>query len=144
MRPITTKMHGMVDLLTAATLPALPRMLGWSDRVTRLFDVLAIGSLGYSIFTRYEFGLVKVLPMKDHLKFDAMGGGTLLAAAALMDDEDPEVREVLAGLGLFFLTNAFLTQTVPGPSAYGYSSEELVEVEPLEMTDSPVRAGALI
>ena len=53
--------------------------------------------------------------MKAHLTLDAVSGGTLIAAAALLDDEDPEVRATLAGIGLWEVAAALMTHTVADP-----------------------------
>ena len=56
---------------------ALPRALGWGDRVTRMLTATAAGTVAYSLMTKYEWGLVKVLPMRAHLLLDALSGATL-------------------------------------------------------------------
>lgn len=110
-RPISTRTHGVLDYTAAATLYALPRMLGWSDRVTDLLTKAALGTLAYSLITRYELGAVKVLPMRAHLALDAMSGAAFCAAPWLLPDEDETVTTTLAGIGLFELSAAFLTET---------------------------------
>ena len=114
-KPISTKVHGILDFITAGMLMTLPRVMGWSKTVTHLLDSAAISAVGYSLLTRYEFGMVKVLPMKGHLTLDALSGGALIGAAAMLDDEDPEVRATLAGLGLWEISAALMTRTQPGP-----------------------------
>jgi len=108
---IPTRVHGVLDYLTAGTLLALPRMLGWSDRVTRLMTGAAVGTLGYSLMTRYEMGLVKLLPMRMHLALDAMSGAAFCAAPWMLPDEPDEVKQALVGLGLFELVAALTSRT---------------------------------
>lgn len=110
-KPISTKVHGILDFMTAGLMFALPRAMGWSKDVTRLLDANAAGAVGYSLITKYEWGVARVLPMKGHLALDAVAGGALLGAAAFLDDEDPDVRLTLAGLGLFELSASLLTRT---------------------------------
>ena len=110
-KPISTRVHGVLDYMTSAFLCTLPRVMGWDKTVTGLLDSAAIAATGYSLLTRYELGLVRVLPMKAHLTMDAVSGGMLLGAAALMDDEDPEVRAALAGIGLWEIGAALMTRT---------------------------------
>jgi len=109
-RPISTKAHGILDYATAGLLLVLPRAMGWSKAVTRLMDGAGMGAVGYSLLTRYELGVAKVLPMKAHLTLDALSGGMLVGAAVLMDDEEPEVRSTLAALGLFEIAAAVATE----------------------------------
>jgi hypothetical protein len=114
MKFISTKMHGVLDLATAGTLLALPRMLGWGERARGLATNAALGALAYGALTRYEFGLLKVLPMRAHLALDALSGATLCAAPwLLLADEDDEVKNTLLGIGLFELAAAFTTDPVP-------------------------------
>ncbi len=115
-KPIPTKVHGVLDYITASFLHTLPRVMGWSKPVTRLLDVAGSGATAYSFLTDYELGAIKVLPMKAHLTLDALSGAALIGAAAVMDDEDPEVRATLAGIGLWEITAALLTRTERGPS----------------------------
>jgi uncharacterized membrane protein len=35
MKLLSTRTHGVLDLLTAGTMAALPRIMGYGDRVTR-------------------------------------------------------------------------------------------------------------
>ncbi|MGE5612119.1 MAG: hypothetical protein ACM359_22925 [Bacillota bacterium] len=113
MQFISTKVHGYLDYLTAVVMPILPRAMGWDRRVTRLHDVMATATAGQSVLTNYELGLVKAIPMKTHLMLDAIGGGALLASAALMDEEPASVRTTMAGAGLLYLAVALMTQTAP-------------------------------
>ena len=113
MRFVSTKTHGILDYLTAGTLLAAPRALGWSRSVTRLLTGAACGTIAYSVLTRYELGLVRVLPMTAHLTLDAMSGALMCAAPALLKDEDAAVSAALVGIGAFELGAALATKTEP-------------------------------
>jgi len=110
-KPISTRVHGVIDYMTAGMLFTLPRVMGWSRNVTRLLDMAGGSAAGYSMFTKYEMGVVKALPMKAHLTMDAMSGAALIGAAAIMDEEDDEVRMTVAGIGLFEIAMSLLTRT---------------------------------
>ena len=107
----STKTHGVLDYLTVGQLLALPRMLGWSEQVTRFMSTMALGTLGYSLMTRYELGPLKLLPMKGHLTLDALNGALFCAAPLLFPDEDTTVKATLVGLGLFEIMAALTTET---------------------------------
>ena len=49
--------------------------------------------------------------MKAHLTLDALSGGALIGAAAMMDDEDTEVRTTLAAIGAWEIAAALLSRT---------------------------------
>ncbi|MDP9373190.1 MAG: hypothetical protein M3Q65_12205 [Chloroflexota bacterium] len=115
-RPISTRLHGILDYVSVPTLLALPRVLGWSPTVTGLLTGSALGTLGASLMTKYELGLVKLLPVPGHLALDGMTGGLLAAAPFLLLDENDKkgnVTPILLGLGLFEIGAALLTKTKP-------------------------------
>ncbi len=124
MKLFSTRMHGVLDYLTAGTLLTLPRALGWSQGVTRLLTNAGIGTIGYSLLTRYELGLVKMLPMQGHLILDAMSGAMLCGAPLLFPDEDTSVKGALVALGLFELTAALTTETEP---SFGEQASQAVD-----------------
>ena len=116
-RFVSTKTHGVLDYLSVPMLLALPRVLKWGPAPTRLLTGVALGALTYSLFTRYELGLKKVLPMTGHLALDAASGALLCAAPALLRDEDGSVSAALVGIGAFELGAALATKTEPSPAA---------------------------
>ena len=124
MKLFSTRMHGVLDYLTAGTLLTLPRALGWSQGVTRLLTNAGIGTVGYSLLTRYELGLIKVLPMQGHLILDAMSGAMLCGAPLLFRDEDTSVKGALIALGLFELTAALTTETEP---SFGEQASQAID-----------------
>src|SRR5918993_4750179 len=111
MQKMPTHVHGVVDYVVGATLAILPRALGWSGAPARLLEGAGVGAIGYSLLTNYELGVVKVLSMKAHLALDALSGGMLIGAAAMLEDEDEDVRATLVGIGLFEIAAALTTQT---------------------------------
>jgi hypothetical protein len=116
MKPISTKTHGIIDYTTGATMSALPFMMECSPATRALLESNAAAAGVYSMLTDYELGLLKLLPMQAHLVIDAIAGAGLLGAAAVMTSERPQVRAVLAGLGLFGIATAFLTESEPQQS----------------------------
>ena len=111
MQKMPTHVHGVVDYVVGATLALLPRALGWRGAPARLLEGAGAGAIAYSMMTDYELGVARVLPMKAHLALDALSGGMLIGAAAMLDDEDDDVRATLAGIGLFEIAAALTTQT---------------------------------
>lgn len=113
-KPISTMVHGILDYATAPTLIGLPRMLGWGQKVTLLLNGAGVGVLAYSVLTRYELGLLKVLPMKVHLALDMASGGMLaLSPFILLKKRERNVATTatLVGLGLYEIAAGLLTQT---------------------------------
>ena len=110
---ISPVVHGILDYVTAATLPFCPRMLGFRESTTHLIDAVAGTIAANQMLTRNAAGLVKVMPMKAHLTLDYLTGGMLLATAAMMDEDEPTERAVVAGIAVHLLTQAALTRTTP-------------------------------
>ena len=81
MRFIPTKVHGALDYTVGALLAAGPWLLKTDKKSAATYVPIALGAgaILYSLFTNYEWGAVKKIPMKDHLKMD-LGSGVFLAA----------------------------------------------------------------
>jgi hypothetical protein len=144
-KPIPTKVHGVLDYMTAAFLHTLPRVMGWSRQVTMTLDAAGASATAYSLMTDYELGAIKALPMKAHLTLDALSGGALIGAAVMMDDEDDEVRATLAAIGAWEIAAALLSRTtrdyVPKREATAAGAVESGAWSQQSMPSAPVRAG---
>ena len=110
---ISTRTHAVIDYAFSAAVAALPHLVQCSPMSKRLMRGAAAGATAYSLLTNYERGVVKALPMQTHLALDAASGVGFLAAAALMRDERPQVRALLAGIGAFELIAASMTSSEP-------------------------------
>ncbi len=136
-KPISTLMHGILDYVTAPTLLALPRMMGWSKTVTSLLTGAGVGVLSYSVMTRYELGLLKVLPMKAHLAIDMASGGMLALSPLMLKKRERDVATTatLIGLGLYEIAAALLTQTQsPIEQAEGAFEIDTLTIDQLKPT----------
>ena len=115
MKLLSTKTHGMIDYAAGPLLLALPRLLHWNRSATRLLTGVAAASTAYSLLTRYELGVFKVLPMPAHLSLDGMSGALLAVAPFLLPEEEGSVTAGLVGVGLFEIMAALSTEThAPG------------------------------
>jgi len=114
MRFIPTRVHGVLDYLTAGVLIAAPSMLGFRKHgmQTWLPLALGVGTIGYSLLTDYELGLFKIIPMPMHLALDA-ANGALLAASPWLFGFAEEVSAPHLGLGLFEIGVMASSQTTP-------------------------------
>jgi hypothetical protein len=75
LRFIPTKVHGALDYIVAIALIFAPMIFGFKDvggAAVIIPVVLGIGLFLYSLFTNYEWGLVKVLGMPYHLIVDVV------------------------------------------------------------------------
>ena len=110
---ISTKMHGVLDYTAVGALAALPRLLNPGMGVNRMLMGAAGGSLAYSLVTRYELGLVRLLPMPAHLMLDAGSALAFLASPLFFRAEAPRTRLTLLGIGITELTIVLLSQREP-------------------------------
>jgi hypothetical protein len=108
----------VLDYLTAGVLIAAPSILGFrkGDARTWLPVALGVGTIAYSLFTDYELGLVKVIPMPVHLAL-AAANGALLSASPWLFGFAEEVSTPHLGLGLFEIGAAAFSQTTPASEA---------------------------
>ena len=79
---LTTRVHGFLDYVVSLFLLASPWLLDFhqSGTATWVVIVLGGGALLYSLFTDYEAGVVKQIPMPVHLALDGFNG-VLLAVS---------------------------------------------------------------
>jgi hypothetical protein len=103
MNLIPTKVHGVLDYLSVLGMFLASRTSSLTDRTRRLLAAMAVLTLLYSLLTRYELGVVKVLPMKGHLTLDGSSGVLFCAAPLALSDEEQPVLLALVAFGLFEL-----------------------------------------
>jgi len=122
MKIFSTRIHGALDMFTVALLPTAPRVLGWDTPTTRFLDRAAASVLLYSLLTRYEWGVLRVLPMRGHLLADAAFGASLLAFARARSERgdangnDRGAQAFLIAMGAFGLFASVATDTKPSSS----------------------------
>jgi hypothetical protein len=76
-KPISPRIHGVLDYTTSAAVAAAPAMFDMPTRATRLFESLAAGYTGLSSVTDYPLAVKRKVPFKAH-------GATELAIAAVL------------------------------------------------------------
>lgn len=120
-KPINTKLHGMIDYAFGFVL-----VLPWvTDFKTAGEDTLMLGAVGLlvilqSLLTSYEFGLVKIIPMKAHLMLDVLISVFLIASPWIFPVYDFFLYWPLL-MGLLGLLVVLLSSTHP----YRVSKDDL-------------------
>jgi hypothetical protein len=76
-KPISPRVHGVLDYTTSATVMAMPRIMKFPKPARRLCDALATGYTGLSAVTNYPMSVRRTVPFKAH------GAAELAIAAAL-------------------------------------------------------------
>lgn len=123
---IPTKVHGILDYLVGAVLIAAPWILGFADggAETWVPVVLGAGAILYSLFTNYELGVIRTIPMGTHLMLDYVSGALLAASPWFLGFADEVwVPHLVFGL-LEIGTAAFTAKASPTETgrAYGTSA----------------------
>ena len=118
MKFLSTRIHGIIDYAMALLLIATPWLFGFVDIGTHPESVIPIllgtGVAVYSLFTDYEWGAMRSIPMNIHLWIDALGGLFLAASPWLFGFAD-EVYLPHVILGVAEIGSALVTKTVPSP-----------------------------
>jgi hypothetical protein len=65
-KPISPRVHGMIDYGTSAAVAAAPAALDMPPAARNLFEGLATGYTGLSAATNYPLGVKKMIPFKAH------------------------------------------------------------------------------
>ena len=112
-QPITRREHALTDFSYIPTVAAAPTLFGFEDEPDAVFmtRVLAGGILLSSVFTRAEWGLIRVMPYKGHLAADFLGGVVSLAAPwACGFSHNRRARNTFVAMGVAGLCAALLSR----------------------------------
>ncbi len=111
MQFIPTKVHGILDYLSGLLFMVSPWLFGFADGTAAQWVPVVLGALAlvYSIFTDYERGFIKVIPMPAHLSMDVMSGVVMAASPWLFGFAD-RVYLPHVIFGLFEIGAGLMTQ----------------------------------
>jgi hypothetical protein len=116
-RVIPTRVHGILDYLGGLALILAPNIFGFTenDDATWVARIIGIALIVLALLTRYELGVLKVLPMSLHLWIDVLASIFLAASPFLLgfSDEDANVWVPHVVVGLLYLVISLMTETVP-------------------------------
>ena len=129
-KPISTKTHAFLDYLTITKFLLLPRVMGFSKTVTNGMTAVALVKLGYTLLTRHEGGVAKVLPMKAHLAMDVAGGAMLCALPFADENADETEVGVCCALGAFDILAAPLTESEMSPTSQASIRQQVAPMSP--------------
>jgi len=117
-RIIPTKVHGVLDYLSGIALLFAPELFNFTQvggAAVLIPRVLGVAILGMALLTRYELGLVKLIPMPVHLVIDVIAAVFLAASPFVFNFTNNPANvwlpHVVVGVGYFVIS--LLTQTEP-------------------------------
>lgn len=75
--------HGFADYSYVPLVVMAPKMVGFEDnkKAATICRAFGIAALGYSLFTKAKWGVVKVIPYKTHAAIDVASGVAALAVS---------------------------------------------------------------
>ena len=113
MKIISTKMHAMLDYTTGILFIAMPWILKFNDNLPATWVLIAVGTVAIlmSLFTDYEGGMVRSIPMAVHLNIDIVTGLFLAASPWILGFADQVFLPHLI-LGLFETGAGLMTRRV--------------------------------
>jgi hypothetical protein len=110
-KPISTRLHGVIDYTWAATASALSTRLDGATSTARLLRSAATAATASSLITNYECGALRVLPMKGHLALDAVMCSALVVSPLFLPASERRYAVLPAVLGAIGLIAGWLTET---------------------------------
>ena len=116
-KPISPRVHGVLDYATVAATAAAPRVLGFPKPAARLAEGLASGYFGLSMLTDYPLGAKRKVPFKGHGIAEGVIGLALPALPwALGFASNRAARNFFLGLTAVTFVVAALTDWDAAPS----------------------------
>ncbi len=117
---IPTKVHGVLDYLVGVALIFAPFLFGFMDvggPAVVVPMVLGVGLIAYSLFTKYEWGLVRVIGMPYHLVIDVIAALFLAASPFIFGFNDMALNVWLPHVvvGVTIILVVLFSQSQPQP-----------------------------
>lgn len=116
MRFLSTKVHGILDYTVGGFMAASPWILGFArgGAETKVPEAAGKAAVVYSLLTDYEWGVKKIIPMRQHLMLD-LASGVLLAASPWLFGFAKKTYLPHLLMGLFEIGAALVTKQGPDP-----------------------------
>jgi hypothetical protein len=113
MRILPSTMHAQLDYVFIIIFVMLATFSGWGSPLSWLLVALGLTSWVYSLLTRYELGLINLIPLRVHLALDMVSGFFLMVAAFLWLDQAAGLTIWFVAVGLVEIIIALLAETEP-------------------------------
>ena len=115
-KPISPKAHGYLDYLSVLLLLVAGPVFGFDGVASQITSTLAGVVLVYSAATQYPLSIIRMIPFRTHLVFDAIIGAFMIVAPFALGFSD--ARRALyffVVYGVFELIVVFLTRPQTEP-----------------------------
>jgi hypothetical protein len=116
MRFITTRTHGVIDYIFGIFLIGFPYIFGtaFGGAMHWLPIILGVTLIVYSLLTRYELGVARIIPMNVHLILDIASGVLLAVSPWLFGFADQSYWPYVI-VGLIEIGTSLMTRTDTAP-----------------------------
>lgn len=118
-KPISRRQHAFTDYSYVPLVASAPDLVGFTTEktATTLCHVLSTTILVSSLFTRAEWGPIRVMPYKAHLALDTVGGFTALTAPWVFGfAKNRKARNTFLVMGVFGLIAGLLSKPEEMPA----------------------------
>jgi hypothetical protein len=111
MKIICNKSHGVLDYVTVAAFALIPTVFGLVGVPAYLSYALAVVHLLMTVLTKFQFGIVKVLPLKFHKWVEAVVGPVLIVISWVLGfSDDVKARTIFMVAGAVIILVGLLSQ----------------------------------
>jgi hypothetical protein len=110
-KPISTRVHGVIDYGWAATATALAKRMDDGTSTAHLLRTAAGAATVSSFVTNYEWGALRLMPMRGHLAMDFALCSALLMSPLFLPASERRYAVAPALLGAAGLLVGVLTRT---------------------------------
>ena len=107
-KPVSPKLHGIIDYLTVPLLLAAGPLFHFDGQPSGITSTLAGVVLIYSLFTAYPPGLVKMITLPQHRAIDIVLGVAMLISPFVLGFAG-SARTFFVGMGIVSLVIVALT-----------------------------------
>jgi hypothetical protein len=113
---ISPRAHGIIDYVFGLALISSPWLLGfareWEE--TWIPFIVGMGVIVSAVFTNFEYGIIRTMPLRAHLVIDVILGVSLAASPWLLGFAEIVWLPHLIG-GVILIGTGLLTRRVVGP-----------------------------
>ena len=113
MAMISTRTHAYIDYLLPLGIAALAASGRFGRPLERLMAAGPVYHWSYALMTRYEGGLMPLIPMRKHLVLDTIGALGFVGAGTLCRKQPGAHRLIVAAIGASELLVIALSKTKP-------------------------------
>jgi hypothetical protein len=109
-KPISTRTHGIIDYGWAGAATALAKRADHATATARLLRSAAAIASASSAMTNYEYGALRMIPMRGHLAIDFALCSALMVAPLFLPPSERRYALLPAALGMAGIVTAFFTR----------------------------------